>query len=126
MIVGDVGHRQPGARCGHRVHAPFHLGVSRFRTDDVHDAGYGRDNGLDLCGQAFEHSGVVAEDLHLDGGGRAFEVAQHVLQQLHEFDVEPGRLVMELVAQGVDDLVCRSLARGSGHEAHQHDVSTTA
>ena len=39
---------------------------------------------------ALELRGVVAEDLHLDRRRAALEVAEHVLQQLHELDRQPG------------------------------------
>ena len=70
---------------------PRHLGVALLHADDVDDA-------LTLfiisstgLGQLREAIGIVAEDLHLDRLGIAFEVAEHVLQQLNELDVDERR-----------------------------------
>ena len=60
---------------------------------------------LDLLGQTLERGLIVAEDLDFDGRRRALEVAEHVLQQLHELDLGVGHGLAKLVAQAVDDLV---------------------
>ena len=52
-----------------------------------------------LLAELGQHLRVVAEDLHFDRRRVAFEVAEHVLEQLHELDVEPGRRVVQLVAE---------------------------
>ena len=48
---------------------------------------------------------IVAEDLDFDRVGIAFEIAEHVLQQLDELDLGVRHRLRQLVAQVVDDLV---------------------
>ena len=66
---------------------------------------------LDRLGELRQAFGIVAEDLHLDRLGAALEVAEHVLQQLHELDVDERRRLVHALAQVVDDLLGRSRSR---------------
>ena len=51
---------------------------------------------------------VVAEDLHLDGFGIAFEIAEHVLQKLYELDINERCGLAYAVADVTDDFVGRA------------------
>ena len=64
-------------------------------------------------------SGIVAEDLDLDRLGVALEIAEHVLQQLHELDVDERRRLVEAFAQVADDRLGRSLARATRLQADE-------
>ena len=62
------------------------------------------EDALDLLRDTGERLHVVPEHLDLDRRRRAFEVADHVLQQLDEFDLDARRRLGQVVTQGVDHL----------------------
>ena len=70
---------------------PCRLGIALLHADDVDHAVDLAQHDLDRFGELGQLLGIVAEDLHFDRLGVAFEVAQHVLQQLHELDVDERR-----------------------------------
>ena len=106
--VGHLLDREPEPAGGDGIDVPGDFGAAALQADDVHDA-------LDLASsfgsissdRSLERVLIVAEDLDFDRRRRAFEVAEHVLQQLHELDLGVGHGLAELVAQAVDDLVGR-------------------
>ena len=71
-------------------------------------------------GDLLERAHVVAEDLHFDGLGRAFEVAQHVLENLRELDVDPGNFLAICSAQVVHHFLGAALACGARLHLDQH------
>ena len=56
--------------------------------------------GLDLLRQFVQPCLVVAEDLHFDRRRVALEIAEHVLEQLHELDLGVGHGRRQLVREG--------------------------
>ena len=76
---------------GNRIDGPRDLGVALLHADDVDDAVDLVHHLLDRFRELRETIGIVAEDLHLDRFGIAFEIAEHVLQQLHELDLDERR-----------------------------------
>ena len=93
QLVGDVRRRSaPGGRRP-RVDLPRHLRVPRSASDDVHEPvdasrACASSSSASSC-SVFGSSPKIFTSI---GVGRAFEVAEHVLQQLHELDFQcPAR-----------------------------------
>ena len=81
-------------------------GVAALQADDVDDAARcarARLRPLRRCSASV--SGSSPKTFTSIGVGAALEVAEHVLQQLDELDLDAGRRLRQLVAQVVDDLV---------------------
>ena len=97
---------------------PRHFGVAATGTDHVDDARDLLQLRLNLIRDGGEPVGIIAKDLDLDGIGTAFEVAQHVLQQLDEFNLSVGRRLSELAAKRLDDLIGGMFARAARLEPH--------
>ena len=90
-----------------------------MRADNVDDAVDSTDGVLNGSGQCGEPLGIVAEDLYLDRLGAAFEIAEHVLQQLDEFDLDQRDRFVHALTQVADDLFRRPAALISRLEAHE-------
>jgi hypothetical protein len=56
-------------------------------------------------GELGELRRIVAEDLHFDRLGVALEIAEHILQELDELDVDERDGLVQLVAHLADDRV---------------------
>ena len=70
-------------------------------------------------GESLERRQVVAEQLDLDRFRGAFEIAQHVLEDLHELDRHPRCFLFEPVAVAGDDLVDAPRPLAARLEPHQ-------
>ena len=91
-----------------------------MHADDVDHALHLVQHLLDRVRQFRETQRIVAEDLHFNGLGVAFEVAEHVLQELHELDVDERHRLVHLVADLVDDFFGRPAALVPGLEAYEN------
>ena len=92
-VLGDLGGGEAEARGEHGVD----LEVGGGAADGVVDAVLDVDDAVDLAdgvgdarAELVEELRIVGEELDLDGLGRVGEVADHVLQDLGELDVELG------------------------------------
>ena len=110
---------EPVARGGQRVDRPRHLGVAALRSDDIDNAIDSVQCFLNGPGQFGEALGIVAEDLHFNRLGAAFEIAEHVLQQLHELDFDKWSRLVHALSKVADDFLRGAAALTAGLEADQ-------
>jgi hypothetical protein len=75
----------------------------------------------DDLGGRFERARVAAEEVHLDRARVPGQIAEHVLKDLDELDLDLGRLDRDALAHLVDDVVDRAAVIAID-EAH-HDVA---
>ena len=75
---------------------------------------------LDLFRQFGQLLLIVAEDLHFDRRRIAFEIAQHVLQQLDEFDLGIGHRLVSLSRSSVMTSSAIPAAFAARLEPHEH------
>ncbi len=95
----------------------FDAAVEVFETLDVFEAVH------HLFGEAREHGGVFAEELHLDGARRPRQVVEHVLKHLNELGARLGDLLGHPAPHVVDHGVGGApAARAQAH----HDVAGVA
>ena len=73
-------------------------------VEGVHDSGGGADRGIGGMRRPLEDGMIRPEELHLDGFRVPAQVADHVLQDLHEFHPEAGESIVNLPAHGGDHL----------------------
>src|SRR5579863_765999 len=88
--------------------------VAFLQADEVHDAGNLLKLGADRAGNLLENVHTIAEDFDLNGFGRAFEVAEHVLKKLGEFHVYSGNIGGDLGPHVVHDFFGGTAARTIG------------
>ena len=94
-------------------------GLPCCTPDDVDDALDLVHHLLDRSREFREAIGIVAEDLHLDRLRIAFEVAEHVLQQLDELDLDERGGLVDAFAHVADDFLRRTTPLTSRLEAHE-------
>ena len=105
------GQAQPSRERGVNVKDDF--GIAFQNSLVVHDPWDLLDFGANLLGRLSQHGHAVAEQLNLHRFGRAFQVADHILQNLDELDLNPGDVLLDLTAQVGDDFIRGALALGT-------------
>ncbi len=104
-LLRDLFDGQAGAARCRGIDGPRDFRVSALHPDNVHHAVDLAEHLLDRFGGLFEHLRIVAEDLDFDRRRAAFEIPEHVLQQLHELDLGRGDGLGQFRPEVGDDLL---------------------
>ena len=82
-----------------RVDGDHQFRISAPRPLVVHDAVNLFNPGPEFVGDAGQFISAVAEDLDFDRLRRTFQIAEHILQDLHELNIDSGNALRDLLAQ---------------------------
>ena len=96
LLRDAVGTSRPARPADVGVHVEDDLGIALLDADEIDEAGDFLEFRRDFFRKLLEGGHVVAENLDFDGFGRAFEIAEHVLEDLRELDVDAGDILRDL------------------------------